>query len=210
MKQSKETIDNKGRPVRVSISPDGNISCAYYLGRDAEGLIKIEDNKEYVEVDGEKRYWGGIIEPLPNDSRIQQLNDFSVMVIKPDGTELSLERAIIHLIECSGGEIILSRNFVYNENLIRRMYPHFFNPQWEQELFDYLMSGSSQCLLVKGKKIHHTLFAIRNDIRHLFGYDKEPRVRNLVHSARKQSDAIRQALLFFTLDEIVDSIGLIH
>jgi hypothetical protein len=92
--------------------------------------------------------------------------------------------------------------------MIRKMYPHFFAKEWEQELFDYLKSGPSRCYLVKGKHPHRKLVGLRNAIRHLFGCNKGPRVKSLVHCAQRQSDAVRQALLLFTLEEVVEFVGL--
>lgn len=203
-----EAIDVKGRPVRFTRASDGSIVETYYIGRDCEGVIKYEGDREYIVFNGEKRYWGGIIDSLPNDPRIKSLNEFAVFIIKPDGMRMELGKSIRYLIAKSKGAIVAERDFVYNDTTIRKMYPHFFTEEWEQILFDYLKSGTSRCFLVTGEHSHRRMFSIRNAVRHLFGYDDQPRVENLVHCTRRQSDAIREALLFFSLGEIVTSVGL--
>jgi len=203
-----EAIDEKGRLVRLTKSPDGITVETYYIGRDCEGVIHHEGGREYVEVDGQRRYWGGIIDPLPNDRRIRSLNDFTVFIIKPDGMKMEMGKVVNHLIVKSGGTIVAERDFVYDDLMIRKMYPHFFAKEWEQNLFDYMKSGTSRCFLVKGKHPHREMFTLRNAIRYLFGYNNGPRVKSLVHCAQRQSDAIKQALLFFSFEEIVTLVGL--
>lgn len=210
MKSSHEIIDEKGRLVRLTKNTDGEVVETYYIGRDGEGWIKYEGNEEYIEIDGQKRYWGGIIDPLPADSRIRSLNEFTVFIIKPDGIQLSLERAVKFLIGKAGATVVAERDFTYTEESIRKMYPHFFAKEWEQDLFTYLMSGQSRCLLVASKHVHRKMLSLRNSIRHLFGCNGGPKVKSLVHSAQRQSDALKQALLFFSLDEVVSSVGLKH
>ena len=202
-----EQIDDKGRLVRVSKSVDGGPNEVYYLGRDCEGLIHHEDGREYIDVDGQRRYWGGIIEPLPNDRRIRFLNQFTVFTIKPDGMIMQLGMAVKHLIEKSNGIVVAERDFTYVDATIRKMYPHFFAKEWELDLFEYLKSGPSRCFLVRGEHPHRDMFNLRNSIRHLFRCNQGPRVKSLVHCAQRQSDAVKQALLFFSLDEIVASVG---
>ncbi len=209
MKESvNETIDDKGRLVRLTKAIDGTVVETYYIGRDCEGLIRHEGDLEYIEVDGQKRYWGGIIDPLPSDRRIRSLNDFTVFIIKPDGMKMEMGRMIHSLIEKYRGTIVAERDFIYIDATIRKMYPHFFAKEWEQDLFDYLKSGTSRCFLVRGKHPHRDMFNLRNAIRHLFGYNDGARVKSLVHCAQRQSDAVRQALLFFSIQEIVDVVGL--
>lgn len=208
MKENVEIIDAKGRIVRLTKSLDGTIIETYYMGRDCEGLIQHEGDAEYIEVHGQKRYWGGIIDLLPNDQRIRFLNEFTVFIVKPDGMRMSLEKAIRYLIDKSGGAVVIERDFVYDDTSIRKMYPHFFAKEWERELFDYLMSGPSRCFLVRGEHVHRTMFTLRNAIRQLFGCNNGPQVKSLVHCAQRQSDAVRQALLFFSLEEVVSAVGL--
>lgn len=205
-----EAIDNKGRMVRLTKSPDGTIVETYYIGRDCEGVIKYEGDQEYIEVDGQKRCWGGIIDPLPHDRRIRSLNEFTVFIIKPDGMKMEMGKMVSHLISRSGGTIVADRDFIYDDITIRKMYPHFFAKEWEKSLFDYLRSGTSRCFLVKGKHPHRKMLTLRNAIRHLFGYNNGPRVKSLVHCAQRQGDAIKQALLFFSLEEVVVSVGVRH
>ncbi len=204
----KETIDDRGRLVHLRKSSSGTIIETYYIGRDCEGPIKHEDGKEYIDVDGQRRYWGGIIDPLPDDQRIRLLNEFTVFIIKPDGMKMEIGKAVSHLIKMSGGNVVAEHDFVYDNIMIRKMYPHFFAKEWEQDLFDYLKSGVSRCFLVRGKHPHRNMFLLRNAIRHLFSCNKDPRVKSVVHCAQRQSDAIKQALLFFSLEEVVTLVGL--
>ncbi len=206
---AREIIDDKGRRVRITRSPEGSVTEIFYIGRDCEGVVKLEEGMEYVETDGQKRYWGGIIDPLPNDRRIRQLNNFTVFVVKPDGMKLELGKAIRHLITVSKGNIVAERDFIYDDAMIRRMYPHFFAKEWEKDLFDYLKSGHSRCLLIRGDNPHGDMINLRNSIRQLFGC-YGGKVVSLVHCAKQQDEAIKQALLFFRLEEIVTHVGLKH
>lgn len=204
---TKETVDSKGRLVRLTKAPDGSVVQTYYIGRDCEGVIQVEGAQEYVDVDGEKRYWGGIIDPLPSSPKLESLSDFTVFVIKPDGMSIELGCAVAHLIELYGGKVISERDFTFTDTMVRKMYPHFFARTWEQELFDYLKSGVSRCFLVGGEYPHRRMFTLRNAIRHLFDRDHGPQVRSLIHCAQRQSDAIRQALLLYSLEELVALVG---
>lgn len=202
------TTDGAGRPVRITGAPDGRSNERYYLGPDCEGPIKTEGGFEFVEVNGEKRYWGGVIDPPPTDPRIPLLNDFTVFVIKPDGMDLRLDQLVTKLIERTPSRIVAERDFIFDDSAIRKMYPYFFTRQWEADLFAYLKSGISRCILATGNGCHARLFAVRNAVRHSFGVAGAPRIRNLVHCADRQSDAIHQALLFFSLERIVGAVGL--
>ena len=209
IKHDGESIDQKGRLVRLTRSPDGRVVETYYIGRDCEGVIKLdEQGREFVDVNGEKRFWGGLIDALPSDKRIRSLDEFVVFVLKPDGMRMELGKAVTFLIVQEGGKIVAERDFVFDETSIRKMYPHFFAEEWKQQLFDYLMSGPSRCFLIKGEFAHRKMFALRNSIRQLFGHGTEPRVMSLVHCSQRQNDSVKQALLHFSLDEIVATVGL--
>ena len=101
-------IDEKGRPVRIMQRDDGGVE-SYYTGRDAEGVIQLEGKREFLDVDGERRYWGGIIEPLPNDRRIQSLKDFTFMSIKPDGMRIGIRKMMEYLIGTRGVPLLPKR-----------------------------------------------------------------------------------------------------
>jgi nucleoside diphosphate kinase len=209
MEGSGELIDSRGRFVRLMRTSDGSPTETYYMGRDCEGIIKVDEGgREFIEVEGDKRYWGGLIDPLPDDPRIQALDEFVVFMLKPDGIKLGLGKAIVHLIEQSGGTIVIEKDFFFDEVTIRKMYPYFFAEEWKQQLFDYLVSGSSRCFLIKGEHVQRKMFTLRNSIRQLFGCNSNPQVVSLVHCAQRQSDSIKQAILFFSLDEIVTAVGL--
>jgi len=200
-------IDEKGRLVRIMKRGDGSIE-SYYTGRDAEGVIQLEGEREFLDVDGERRYWGGIIVPLPNDRRIRLLKDFTFFSIKPDGMRIGLRKMIEYLIHDAGYSIVAQKAIVFDEILVRKMYPYFFTEDWERRLVTYLTSKPSYCFLITGVNVHHKMHALRNSLRHLLGCNGNPTVTSFVHCAERQIFAIQQALLFFSLEELIGIIGL--
>jgi nucleoside diphosphate kinase len=179
------------------------------MGRDAEAEIKVDnEGREYIKVGKERRYWGGIIESLPADERIHRLNDFTMVAIKPDGMALGIEQAVTYLISRCKCEVVGFKDVLFDQTMIRKLYPHFFAETWEKLLFDYMMSGKTRCLIVKGKNVHSKMMVLRNSIRHLFGLNGRPRVKSLIHCAQTKRYAITQALIVYDLDELVKIVGI--
>jgi len=200
-------IDEQGRPVRIMQRDNGGIE-SYYTGRDAEGVIQHEGKREFLNVDGEKRYWGGIIEPLPNDRRIQFLNDFTFLSIKPDGMRIGIRKMMEHLIRNSRCSIVAQKNITFDEVLVRKMYPYFFTEEWERQLVAYMTSRPSHCFLITGENVHRKMYALKHSVRRLMGCDGGPVVASFVHCAERQIFAIQQSLLFFSVEELVGFVGL--
>jgi len=208
MKTTKdELIDKKGRSVRM-VKRDGGGVGFYYQGRDAEGLIEHDEGGEFIVFNGEKRHWGGIIDPLPDDGRIQSLRDFTLFSVKPDGVRIGIVKMVEYLIKNFGGEIAAQKDVVFNETLTRKMYPYFFTEEWERELIAYMTLGPSHCFLVTGTEVHRGMYSLRNSIRRLFGCYGKPVVANFVHCSEGQIFAVQESLLFFTPEELIRLVGL--
>jgi len=170
--------------------------------------MKMIGSGEFIVVGGEKRYWGGIINPLPDDRRIQSLRDFALFLIKPDGVRIGIQKMTEYLIHNAGCSIVTQKEVVFDETLVRKMYPYFFAEEWERQLIAYMTSGPSHCFLVTGKDVHSKMYSLRNSIRHLLGCGGSPTVANFAHCSEKQIFAVRESLLFFSLEELMGFIGL--
>ncbi len=200
-------IDGKGRLVQVIKRDDGTVET-FYTGRDAEGVIQKEGEREFICINGEKRYWGGIIDPIPNDRRLQLLRDFTFLSIKPDGVRLGIRKMVEYLIRNAGCTIVAHKDITFDERLVRKMYPYFFTEEWERQLVEYMTSGPSHCFLVTGDNVQRKMYSLKHAIRQLFGCDGAPVVPSFVHCAERQIFAVQQALMFFSLEELVERVGL--
>lgn len=197
-------IDHMGRLVR-RVQFHGK-EYAYYFGNNTQGIIEHDADGDYIVVDGQKRYWRGIAEQIPDE--LLFLKDFSICILKPDARRSALEGEIRGLIS-NNFTIITERDILLNREKIFRLYPYFFTSDFEIELLKYLSSGPSCGILVSGHDIIKRAIELRNYIRLMYNHgEKKHPVYNLVHSADNQEEAIRGALQFFTADELICLIGL--
>lgn len=194
--------DEKGRLV-TTLYQDG-MELKYYTGLGAQGIIMRDCNGEYIVINGERRYWRGIIDPLPLDPRLEKLKEFSFVVLKPDALARGLYSEILSFLKGEGFKIVVERNILFDSELIYKMYPYFMDQEWECSLIRYLTSGISHCFLLEGKNVVNKLLTIRQRIRELYAKSV---LENLIHCSDSREEAIRGALLIFEIDEIVNSVG---
>lgn len=202
MQYDQQYFDEKNRPVKEVFTEEG--SEKYYLGSDAEGVIKEdEEGNEYIEVDGERRYWRGKIEPIPDDSRLDEIPKFSFGFLKPDAKQRNLRREILLEIR-NKAEIESHKSFQFDPELVYKMYPHFFEKSWEQALLKYLCSNTSLAFLAFGNCICERMNAVRDRIRKKYQKPDLHPVVNLIHVADSREDSLRECLLVYDIDELVD------
>ena len=145
MKSNRHFIDEKGRLVRrVTL---GLKERLYYVGTNIHGFIEADDRGEYIAVQNEKRYWRGIFVPFPDELLL--LNDFNFCILKPDCVERGLVREVKSIIADSF-KVFAERPVILDRQKAFRLYPYFFEEDWERNLLEYLASGPSLCLLVSG------------------------------------------------------------
>lgn len=201
------TIDSKGRDIKL-LQQNGKV-IPYYNGLDGQGIIVQDGNKEYIKVNNEKRYWrGGIIKPLPKSSRFRPVHKFGIIVLKPDTQQRGLTRVIMSIFKDAGFKICARKDIIFDRSLFFKMYPTFFSLEWERKAVQYMASGISCCLLVKGNgQIVPKLLQVRNEIRKKFwAWDEHPGV-NLVHCADTHNEAIREVLHIFTLEKLLKTVN---
>lgn len=196
--------DSIGRPI-ISLVRDGIIS-SYYIGPDAHGLILRDEYGEYIIVGGEKRYWKGNI-CTPSQQQVLQLNlrNWGLVVEKPDAICRGLHHLIISTLKTYGLKIITDKNVYFDKEMVYKMYPYFFEENWENHLVDYLTSSHSRLLLVRdpnGVPIEK-LLNIRKEIRGL-RIDSDHSVINIIHAPDNFSETINEACLFFQQEELIE------
>jgi len=204
-----EIIDEKGR--RIVVFKRRKWKIRYYEGYDGKGeIIKDTDNKEYIIVNGKKRYWIGEIKPLPNDKRLKNLKKFGFIIFKPEVQEKNIGSKIISIFKEKGFRVITKKYFRFNQELIIKLYPAFMDKNWKEELVAYLNSELSCCLLihVPNDTIDEIkeLSKIKQSIRKKWKIPKNA-MKNIVHSPDSKENLIREALLFFKIEELVRLIG---
>lgn len=197
-------IDEKGRLVRgVRLAGENR---RYYVGSNIQGFIEADSGGEYIMVQKEKRYWRGIFVPYPDELLL--LKDFNLCVLKPDCVERGLVQEVRSII-ASSFKILAEQSLILNQQMIFRLYPYFFEEDWERNLVEYLTSGPSLCLLVSGLDIFRELLLTRNRIRFKYMDEKKRHpVFTLLHCAESKEEAISESLIFFGQEELVAKIGL--
>lgn len=203
MKESEIVTDERGRPV-VILYQNGQ-RLKYHMGSDARGIIMEDCGGEYIKVGSEKRYWRGIIDPLPRDSILWRLQEFGFVMLKPDALARGLYLEILTFLKEQGFRTVGERVVLFSRQLVYKMYPFFIGQELEDGLVRYLTSELSSCFLVKGDDVIDGLLVVRQRIRELHGASP---MTNLIHCSDSRENAIREALLIFEIDEIVDSVGL--
>jgi|GEM_PF-1542525 len=203
-RQSKR-LDAKNRPIQ-KIIVDGR-SVNLYVGPDAHGFIVENDVGDYIMVGNEKRWWRGIIDPLPNDPRLDFLKDFGLCSIKPDAFQRGLQTVIKDAIASQGFRIIAEKTLQMERDDIFRLYPYFFESEWESVLVRFFSSGMTQFMILRGESVVSRLLEMRKEIREKYRNPDEHPVMNLFHCSDSKADAIREAILFFTVDELVQYVG---
>lgn len=196
-------VDEKGRLVRKVAF--GVRERRYYVGTNIHGFIEVDGGGEYIMVQNEKRYWRGVFVPSPD--KLLLLQDFNLCILKPDCGERGLVQEIKSIIADSF-KVLDERSVILDKQKTFRLYPYFFEENWEHCLLEYLTSGPSLCLLVSGPDIFRKLPITRNRIRFKYKDEKKRHpVFNLVHCADSKEDAVRESLIFFGQKELVTKIG---
>jgi len=201
MKKEIVEIDENGRPVIRRFV--GGVEKIYYVGPDANGYIEKDDRGEYIIVNGEKRYWQGILRRQEVDVRLTQSNDLGFAILKPDVFRLGLYGYMVSLITEQDLHILLEKNVRFDKELVLSMYPYFYEAEWERNLLEYFTSGTSACLLLKGHKAVEKISRIRARTRSEFSKRNCHPTKNLFHAPDSQNDAARELLLIFSEEEIV-------
>lgn len=201
----KVALDSKNRPI-CNVEINGQ-AYSYYLGPDANGIIFSNLNGEYISVGKELRWWRGIIDRIPDPTLLSALNDFGFSIIKSDALERGLDRIIRDNIEGIGLNIKAEKEITMDRESLFRLYPYFFEESWEKMLVGYFCSSSMICLLITGQNATTSLIKIRDHIRSAYRNHKEHPIINLFHAADSQTDAFREANLFFHENELIKIIG---
>ena len=201
--------DHLNRPITHRPNPDdaGKLK-PYYLGPDGEGFIMRDNEGEYILVEGEKRYWRSGKIDLPNPKLFKQLDSFSVGIIKPDAISQGLGDEILLLTQKQGFEVFQKTDVILKPELVRRVWPFFFERKWEKSLYSYLGSSPSRVIIFQKSPqappdfddVASKLLRLRNEVRKLYGVS-DPMI-NIFHASDSFPDAVREALIFFNLLEL--------
>ncbi|MHC0039300.1 nucleoside-diphosphate kinase [Pseudoneobacillus sp. C159] len=147
-------------------------------------------------------------------------NNIGFVICKPDAVYLNLEQDILAYLQENGFEILASKYVDITPDLCQRLYwnDDDYEPAWWWKLeTEFFNLGESLCVIVQGKPRHpyrsvseeinqkwkgnnKPELAQQGSIRHKFG--SMNRIFNLFHSSDSSNDAKREALLFFSNEEI--------
>lgn len=199
-----QTFDSKNRPICL-VRVNGQ-RLKLYVGPDAHGFIFEDESGEYIKVGNEKRWWRGVLDPLPDDSRLSRLNKFGFCSIKPDAYERNLDGFIRTELEAIG-KIVGEKKVLIKKSNLFRLYPYFFEPEWESVLVEYFCSSPTLFMVLAGESVTDRLLELRSKIRLNYRIPKEHPIRNLVHCSDSQAEAIREAVIFFELEELIKLVG---
>jgi len=187
---------------RVVLVEQSGQPAKYYRGPDTEGVIDADAVGEYILVDGQKRYWRGVIDREPIDQESAEFN-LGFVILKPDALARNLDEVIIKALETAGVRIVATRRVKLTERDVRRLYPYFCTPEWETALLKYMLSGECICLIVEMSGLTDDLLSLRARIRADFTMEGEQAsVVNLIHVSDSVSDALREARIFFDSNEL--------
>lgn len=197
-------LDAKNRPVRL-IKVNG-VTFNYYVGPDAHGFIVRDGTGEYLMVGNEKRWWRGIIDSAP-EKVADSVVDFGLMAIKPDAFQRQLDRMIRLLIETAGLDIVRTKLIRLDQDQLFRLYPYFFEPNWEAALVRYFCSAETLFLLVTGQDVIRKGLEVREYVRAHHRIKDDHPVINLIHSPDTREDAYREASIIFGKEGTINSAG---
>ncbi len=194
--------DQEGRLVRM-IGMAGT-RRPYYSHAGTTGFIETDSRGEFIEMEGRKRYWRGIIRDYPD--HLLALEDFCVCILKPDAKRSELREEVLELLQ-KDLAILYQKEIWLDKQDVFRLYPYFFEEEWENELLGYMTSDSSLLMIVKGDDVYRKLSALKTRIRQKYAAPDGHPVRNLVHCSDDKDEAVREALVFFGAGELCDLIN---
>ncbi len=200
------TLDAKNRLIRL-VKADG-VTFRYYIGPDASGFILEDGTGEYLLVGNEKRWWRGVIDSIPDEVELCAIGEFSLLSVKPDAFQRKLDDVIFAELDRFGLSIVRRREILVDRDLLFRLYPYFFESDWEEALVRYFCSSKTLFLLVTGEHAIQKGLELRSNIRARYRNKNDHPVINLIHSPDSREEAYREALLFFQKDDIASAVGL--
>jgi nucleoside diphosphate kinase len=147
-------------------------------------------------------------------------NNIGFVICKPDAVYLNLEKDILAFLEKNGFRILGSKYMKITPDLCQRLYwnDDYYEPAWWWTLeTEFFSLGESLCVLVE-KEPHHPYQSISEEINLKWKGNNKPelaqsgsirrtfgsmnRIFNLFHSSDSTKEAKREALLFFSPEEI--------
>jgi nucleoside diphosphate kinase len=147
-------------------------------------------------------------------------NNMGFVICKPDAVYLNLEKDILAYLEKNGFQILASKYMKITPELCQRLYwnDDHYEPAWWWTLeTEFFSLGESLCVLV-GKEPQHPYQSTSEEINLKWKGNNKPelaqsgsirqkfgsmnRIFNLFHSSDSTKEAKREALLFFSPEEI--------
>lgn len=192
-------LDSENRPFKNRETPTGEI-VRVYCGVDASGIVRTDGDGEYIVVNGEKRYWRGIV-PTDGGGVGVISEDVGIVVLKPDTISRGHDGEIRSLLKHEGFQVVAESRRCLTPQEIFRLYPYFFEPDWEKHLLEYLGSDPSICLMIRRRDSIGPLLKIRDMIRLEKRRTDHP-VINLLHCADTRRDAGKELEIFFGADAL--------
>lgn len=168
-----------------------------------KGLEIMSDKLgDFIIVNGEKRYWRGIIDDVP-ELNVQK--ELGLVIIKPDGVKEGLTDQIMNDILLLPLTPLLQQKIVLNEERVLRLYAYFHTESFLKELIHYMTSSSSLFILVSGKNVSDLLFNYKKELRKKLC--RENPLKNIIHCSDCSKNALREALIVFSLEEISNTLS---
>lgn len=198
-------FDLKNRPICL-VRINGQ-QLRFYVGPDAHGFIFESEDGDYIKVGNEYRWWRGILDPIPNDSRLNRLNEFGFCSIKPDAFERGLDSLIKEEIKSMGMEIVDEKSVLIKKSELFHLYPYFFESEWESVLIKYFCSAPTLFMVIRSQAATNQLLDLRRMIRSNFRKPEEHPIRNLFHCSDSKMEAVREAIIFFGVEGLVELVG---
>ncbi len=133
----------------------------------------------------------------------------TLVIIKPDGTERKLVGKILERIISAGLEIAASKELMVTREQAEKLYSEHKGKPYYEGLVDYIMSGKSVVIKVRGPEAIFLMRrimgatvpekaepgTIRADFK--FDYPKGGVIKNTVHGSDSPESAVREIGIFF-------------
>ncbi len=189
-------FDEKNRLVKETIQ-DGRV-VRFYLGDDCQGVIHNKDGEEYVFDQRGKRRWRGTIHPEDMAVESEAMDDFGVILIKPDGVDQA--GVITELLTEEAFTVLVAREMILTVTIVEELYPMFYHESYETPFFDYMTSGVVKAMIVQSDSCTSRLQKFKGVIRSRYG--RNGHMRNMLHCSSSHKDALREASVLFCIGQL--------
>lgn len=193
--------DHLGRNIKLV--KENGFSKPFFLGPHGEGIIYKDKKLEYIIVANERRYWRGKYTQNRNFNKDVNLENISLIILKPDCLQRKLGEKCNEIFIEYGYCLVFENTFTFTKGILKEIYPQFMSDSMFKSMKEYLVSKECIFRIYFGTNPTKSPIEVRNVIRNIFlDKDRKNKFINVIHTSMDYEEAVQQTLALIKLKKL--------